>query len=210
MILDGHSRTEAARLNGMERQTLRDGVHRYNAEGLAGLVSKVGPGPAPLLTEAQMAELRELVVKGPDPERDGVVRWRCVNLQDQVARRFSVVTTERTIGRWLRRLKLTRVQPLARRQYRGDERASGRNQHAGETRCALPPRLRWRRMAPERRAADCARQHHNAAPAALRAGIKPHGKCLGLPARKQAQQPALRYLRRDAPSLQTGVALPHR
>jgi transposase len=111
MILDGHSRTEAARLNGMERQTLRDWVHRYNAEGLAGLVSKVGPGPAPLLTEAQMAELRELVVKGPDPERDGVVRWRCVDLQDQVARRFSVVTTERTIGRWLRRLKLTRLQP---------------------------------------------------------------------------------------------------
>jgi transposase len=44
MILEGHSRTYAAEVNGMDRQTLRDWVHRYNADGLAGLVSKVGPG----------------------------------------------------------------------------------------------------------------------------------------------------------------------
>jgi transposase len=111
MILEGRSRTEAAELNGMDRQTLRDWVHRYNAEGLAGLVSRVGPGPAPLLNEAQMAELLALVVSGPDPEVDKVVRWRCVDLQQQVARRFSVETTERTLGRWLRQLKLTRLQP---------------------------------------------------------------------------------------------------
>ncbi len=111
MILEGHSRTEAAEMNGMDRQTLRDWVHRYNAEGLAGLISRVGLGPTPLLNEAQMAELLALVVNGPDPEVDQVVRWRCVDLQEQVARRFSVTTTERTIGRWLRQLNLTRLQP---------------------------------------------------------------------------------------------------
>ena len=58
-----------------------------------------------------MAELRELTVKGPDPENDKVVRWRCVDLRDEVARRFSVTVTERTIGKWLRKLKLTRLQP---------------------------------------------------------------------------------------------------
>lgn len=99
MILEGHSPTEAAKMNSMDRQTLRDRVHRYNAEGLAGLISKVGLGPVPLLNEAQMAELLALVVKGPDPEVDRVVRWRCVDLQEKVARRFSVETTERTIGR---------------------------------------------------------------------------------------------------------------
>jgi transposase len=98
-------------MNGMDRQTLRDWVHRYNAEGLAGLISRVGLGPTPLLNEAQMAELLALVVNGPDPEVDQVVRWRCVDLQEQVARRFSVTTTERTIGRWLRQLNLTRLQP---------------------------------------------------------------------------------------------------
>ncbi len=96
MISEGYSRTEAAKMNGMDRQTLRDWVHRCNAEGLAGLISKVGLGPVPLLNEAQMAELLALVVKGPDPEVDRVVRWRCVDLQEQVARRFSVETMERT------------------------------------------------------------------------------------------------------------------
>lgn len=111
MILEGRSRTEAAEMNGMDRQTLRDWVHRYNAEGLAGLISRVGRGPRPLLNETQMAELLALVVAGPDPEVDRVVRWRCADLRQQVARRFSVAATERTIGRWLRQLKLTRLQP---------------------------------------------------------------------------------------------------
>jgi transposase len=111
MILEGHSRTAAAEMNGMDRQTLRDWVHRYNAEGLAGLISRVGPGPVPLLNEMQMAELLALVMNGPDPEVDRVVRWRCADLRAQVARRFSVDATERTIGRWLRQLKLTRLQP---------------------------------------------------------------------------------------------------
>ena len=111
MVLEGHSRTKAAQMNGMDRQTLRDWVHRYNAKGLAGLVSKVGLGPAPLLNEAQMAQLRELVANGPDSEIDKVVRWRCADLREQVARRFLVDATERTIGRWLRQLNLTRLQP---------------------------------------------------------------------------------------------------
>ena len=58
-----------------------------------------------------MAELLALVVKGPDPERDGVVRWRCVDLRDEVERRFDVRVRETTIGGWLRQMKLTRLQP---------------------------------------------------------------------------------------------------
>ena len=111
LILEGKSRTEAARQSGMERQTLRDWVHRYNAEGLAGLSSRVGSGPAPLLNEAQMAELKELVVKGPDPETDGVVRWRCVDLRAKIEQRFSVTVHKRTVAKWLRQLELTRLQP---------------------------------------------------------------------------------------------------
>lgn len=111
LVLDGYSRTEAARLSGMDRQTLRDWVHRYNAEGVEGLKSRPGPGRAPALSEAQMAELRELVIKGPDPAIHEVVRWRCVDLQAEVARRFSVEVHEDTIGRWLHELGLTRLQP---------------------------------------------------------------------------------------------------
>ena len=111
MILEGHSRTEAAAINGMDRQTLRDWVHRYNAEGLPGLVSRVGLGPAPLLNEAQMAQLRELVVNGPDTEIDKVVRWRCIDLAEKIADVFSVSVHKRTVAKWLRELELTRLQP---------------------------------------------------------------------------------------------------
>ena len=105
LIFEGCSRAAAAEQNGMDRQTLRDWVHRYNAEGVDGLKSRRSPGREPRLTEAQMAELREVVVKGPDPAKHGVVRWRCVDLQQEIARRFQVEVHESTVGKWLRRLK---------------------------------------------------------------------------------------------------------
>jgi len=111
LILEGWSRTEAAEQSGMERQTLRDWVHRYNAAGVAGLSSRVGAGPAPLLSEAQMAEFKALVVNGPDPETDKVVRWRCIDLRDKIAQRFGVEVHKRTVAKWLRQLELTRLQP---------------------------------------------------------------------------------------------------
>jgi len=111
MILDGRSRAEAAQMNGMDRQTLRDWVHRYNACGVRGLKSRRKPGRAPLLTQMQKAELLDLVLAGPDPERHGVVRWRCVDIQAEVERRFSVKVHANTIGVWLHKLGLTRLQP---------------------------------------------------------------------------------------------------
>ena len=111
LILEGKSRTEAAQQSGMERQTLRDWVHRYNAEGVAGLSSRVGPGPTPRLTEAQMAQFRELVISGPDPETDKVIRWRCIDLRDKIEQRFSVRVHKRTVAKWLHLLELTRLQP---------------------------------------------------------------------------------------------------
>ena len=110
-ILEGQSRHAAARQAGMDRQTLRDWVHRYNAEGVPGLRSIRSGGHPASLTDAQMAELKALTIKGPDPEEAKVVRWRCVDLRDEMARRFTVTVSERTIGKWLRKLDLTRLQP---------------------------------------------------------------------------------------------------
>ena len=58
-----------------------------------------------------MAELKATVLKGPDPEKHGVACWRCVDPRAEVARRFTIEVTERTIGKWLRKLGLTRLQP---------------------------------------------------------------------------------------------------
>src|SRR5258706_14903131 len=72
LILEGHSRTEAARQSGMERQTLRDWVHRYNAEGLAGLAAPGSARPTPRPEEEQIGDLEELGVNGPNPATDRV------------------------------------------------------------------------------------------------------------------------------------------
>jgi len=110
-VLDGVPRRQAAEQNGMDRQTLRDWVHRYNDAGVDGLKSRSAPGREPALSAAQKAELRELVIAGPNPEKHGVVRWRCLDLQAEVARRFNVEVHESTIGKWLQQLGLTRLQP---------------------------------------------------------------------------------------------------
>jgi transposase len=111
LVLEGALRADAARQTGMDRQTLRDWVHRYNALGVDGLISRTAPGPTPKLTPSQMAELRQLVIDGPDPEVHKVIRWRCIDLQAEVARRFEVTVDDGTIGRWLGQLGLTRLQP---------------------------------------------------------------------------------------------------
>ena len=46
LVLEGVDRKTAAETCGMDRQTLRDWVHRYNAEGLAGLTNRRGRPPA--------------------------------------------------------------------------------------------------------------------------------------------------------------------
>ena len=111
LVLEGASRAEAARQTGMDRQTLRDWVHRFNDIGVDGLISRPSPGRKPKLTKEQMAELRQMVVAGPDPKIHKVVRWRCLDLRLEVKRRFSVSVNEITIGRWLGNMRLTRLKP---------------------------------------------------------------------------------------------------
>ena len=57
----GADRTSAAKTCGMDRQTLRDWVHRYNAAGLTGLRNRKSSGRPPKLTAAQKAVYVELV-----------------------------------------------------------------------------------------------------------------------------------------------------
>lgn len=110
-VLDGASRAEAAALCGMDRQTLRDWVHRFNTDGIEGLTNKAGSGRPPALSEEQMAEFKAIVLAGPDLAKDGVVRWRCCDLRDVITTRFGVTLHERTVGKLLRRLRMTRLQP---------------------------------------------------------------------------------------------------
>ena len=109
LVLEGVDRTHAARTCGMDRQTLRDWVHRYNAEGLAGLSDRWKGVRVPRLLPAQMADLAAWVEAGPDPERDGVVRWRRQDLQRRIATAFGVKVHERTVGKYLTTLGYRRL-----------------------------------------------------------------------------------------------------
>src|SRR5712691_2173870 len=92
--LEGMDRATAARLAGMDRQTLRDWVRRYNAEGIAGLFNRPLPGRSPKLTDGQMASLKAIVLRGPEPAVDQVERWRIVDLCRVVEERWGVVYSE--------------------------------------------------------------------------------------------------------------------
>jgi transposase len=113
-VLEGVDRTTAATTCGMDRQTLRDWVHRYNAEGLAGLANRRSPGASPLLTPEQKAELAALVEAGPDLQRDGVVRWRSIDLQARIKALFGVEMHERTVGKQLATLGFRRLSVRSR------------------------------------------------------------------------------------------------
>ena len=103
-VLDGMSRSEAARIGGMDRQTLRDWVHGFNERGPDGLTDSWSKGHPSRLSAAQQAELAQLVETGPDRAVHGVVRWRRVDLQHLIAERFGVAYHERTVGKILHRL----------------------------------------------------------------------------------------------------------
>ena len=100
MVLDGHSRLLAAQASAMDRQTLRDWVHRYMAD-------RPRPGRQPRLAEAQRSEVAKWVEDGPDLKTDGVVRWRCADLRDRIAAKFNVHLHERSVGKLLKKLNFS-------------------------------------------------------------------------------------------------------
>jgi transposase len=113
-VHDGMNRTDAARIGGMDRQTLRDWVHRFNQMGPDGLRDIYAGGVSPRLSWESLAELAGIVEAGPDRDRDGVVRWRCIDLKRVMRERFGVEFCERYIRTILKRLGFSHmsVRPL--------------------------------------------------------------------------------------------------
>jgi transposase len=148
---EGQDRTAAAKIGAMDRQTLRDWVHRFNAAGPEGLIDRKPAGAARRLTPEQEAELTALIEAGPDFERDGVVRWRCVDLQHLILTRWNIAYHERTIGKLLRRL--------------GFRHISARPRHLGQDPAQLEAVKKFRRA--------CGRDHRKARPEDPRRSLVP-------------------------------------
>lgn len=105
--LDGLPREEAARLAGMTGQTLRDWVLRYNAEGLGALADRPRRGRPCALDEGQQATLKAMILRGPDPKRDGCREWRIADLRRIAHERFGVAYAETGMLRLVKSLNLS-------------------------------------------------------------------------------------------------------
>ena len=103
-ILDGAPRAEAARIGGMDRQTLRDWVVRFNEQGPEGLTNMVSPGSPPKLDEEHRAFLARVVEEGPIPAVHGVVRWRGCDLIALLYEEFGIEVSDDTVYRTLKQL----------------------------------------------------------------------------------------------------------
>ena len=145
--LDGLSRAAAARLAGMERQALRDAVLRYNAEGPQGLHDRPRSGRPEGLTPGQQAALKAWVLRGPDPERDGISAWRLADVCARAECAYGVRYSEWGMARLLKRLGLSRQKtrprhpqgdPAARAAFKKGAWVEARRDRRGTSGCPDP------------------------------------------------------------------------
>src|SRR6186713_1171557 len=108
-VLDGASREEAAKIGGMDRQTLRDWVIRFNEQGADGLINIPSPGMPPKLNAIHRTFLARIVEEGPIPAIHGVVRWRACDLIMRLHEEFGLSVSDDTIYRVLKKLGFSHV-----------------------------------------------------------------------------------------------------
>src|SRR5438876_9887242 len=96
-VLDGASRENAAKIGGMDRQTLRDWVIRFNEQGPDGLINIPSPGVPPKLDDTHRAFLARIVKEGPMPAVHGVVRWRACDLIMRLYEEFALSVSDDTV-----------------------------------------------------------------------------------------------------------------
>lgn len=108
-VLEGASREDAARIGGMDRQTLRDWVIRFNEKGPDGLINIPSPGVPPKLDQEHRVFLARIVEEGPIPAIHGVVRWRACELIMRLHEEFGLSVSDDTIYRTLKDLGFSHV-----------------------------------------------------------------------------------------------------
>src|SRR4029077_16290035 len=118
-VRDGMDRGSAAKIGGMDRQTLGDWVHCFNGSGAQGpifngsgpqgLIANWTEGPKPRMSAEQLAQFAQIVEAGPDREKDGVVRWRRLDLKSVIAERVGVDFHPRYVGKLLKKLGFSHI-----------------------------------------------------------------------------------------------------
>jgi transposase len=98
-------------------------VIAFNNQGPEGLIDVPQPGRPPKLSWKQKQEVAEIVKQGPDSDTDGIVRWRCSDLQQLIRHRYGVRLDEDSVRRILKEMGLSHIsaRPRHPRQWQAPE-----------------------------------------------------------------------------------------
>ena len=111
VILQGASRSAAAKALGVTVRSVGNWVARYNAGGPDGLADRPRAGCPPGLGAAERARLAMWVEASPDPEVDGVCRWRVVDLRNKLEADFGISVSPETLRATLHSMGFSHVSP---------------------------------------------------------------------------------------------------
>lgn len=115
-ILDGGSRSDAAKVGGVTLQIVRDWVLRFNAQGPEGLETRKAPGPKTILDDSHRLALADMIEAGPIPAVLGVVRWRIIDLVQWLWDEFKVSISKQALGHELRTMGYRKLSARPRHQ----------------------------------------------------------------------------------------------
>ena len=130
--LDGMSRAMAAKLSGMDRQTLRDWVIRYNEHGVAGLGDRWGAGRPTAVSEGQLAAVKAAILAAACRSGDAKPAFRIVDvaalIEERTVVRYSVSGAHRLMKTMVLSYQKTRpshpkADPAARARFKKLSRA---------------------------------------------------------------------------------------
>ena len=110
-----------------------------NEEGIDGLSNRRSPVLPALMTPAQLAAFKALLEQGPDPASDGIVCWRCSDLQARLQSDFAVQYHERSVGKLLAKLAFRK---MTARPFHPEQDAAAQETHKKSgcpDRSRLPP-----------------------------------------------------------------------
>ena len=106
--LSGMDRKTAAEAAGMDLQALRDWIIRYTAHALEGLRDRWAKGRPGRLEGGEQAELAAIILRGPDPEADGIPAYTLEDLARICLERFGKPFHPASMSRVVRRLGFSR------------------------------------------------------------------------------------------------------
>ncbi len=116
----GHTVPEASSALGMSERQLRNWVHRYNAEGVAGLRDRPRPGQPPHLTPDQVEEFKERIRKGARLE-DQVCVLRGVDVRRILQEEFEAEYSLPGVYFLLHRLEFSSLVPRPKHEKVDDK-----------------------------------------------------------------------------------------